>query len=164
MTLSSINPPGRTMNFPYIDSTAGDRCSIPVNVQTRATRTRRAARRIKATLALAALSLALVVLPGQAFATEECSNATTDATYGQYCPPVKSLQAGLSSGLGSGGGGGPAHGGGEPAQKVAVPAASSGPSLPFTGLDVAALAVVALALTGTGVVLRRLATIGDSEK
>lgn len=154
MTLSSINPPGRTMNFPYIDSTAGDRCSIPVNVQTRATRTRRAARRIKATLALAALSLALVALPGQAFAgQQECSNANQDATDGQYCTPVQSLQAGLGSG-----------GGGGPAQKVAVPAASSGPSLPFTGLDVAALAVVALALTGTGVVLRRLATIGDSEK
>jgi hypothetical protein len=141
------------MNFPNDDSSAGDSGSIPVNVQTRATRTRRAARRIKATLALAALSLALVALPGQAFAGQECSNATQDATDGQYCTPVQSLQAGLGSG-----------GGGGPAQKVAVPAASSGPSLPFTGLDVAALAVVALALTGTGVVLRRLATIGDSEK
>ncbi len=153
MTLSSINPPGRTMNFPYIDSTAGDRCSIPVNVQTRATRTRRAARRIKATLALAALSLALVSLPGQAFAGQkQCSNANQDATQGTYCNQVQSLQAGLGSG------------GGGAAQRVAVPAASSGPSLPFTGLDVAALAVVALALTGTGVVLRRLATIGNSEK
>jgi hypothetical protein len=111
-------------------------------------------RRIKATLALAALSVALVALPGQAFAGQECSNANQDATDGQYCNQVQSLQAGLGSG---GGGGGPA-------QKVAVPAASSGPSLPFTGLDVAALAVVALALTGTGVVLRRLATIGDAEK
>ena len=124
-----------------------------MNVQTRATRTRRAGRRIKATLALAALSLALVALPGQAFAGQECSKASSDATDGQYCNQVQSLQAGLGSG-----------GGGGPAQKVAVPAASSGPSLPFTGLDVAALAVVALALTGTGVVLRRLATIGDSEK
>jgi hypothetical protein len=153
MTLSSNNPPGRTMNFPNDDSSAGVRGSIPVNVQTRATRTRRAARRIKATLALAALSLALVALPGQAFAGQGCSKASSDATDGQYCNQVQSLQAGLGSG-----------GGGGPAQKVAVPAASSGPSLPFTGLDVAALAVVALALTGTGVVLRRLATIGDSEK
>jgi hypothetical protein len=110
-------------------------------------------RRIKATLALAALSVALVALPGQAFAGQECSNANQDATDGQYCNQVQSLQAGLGSG-----------GGGGPAQKVAVPAASSGPSLPFTGLDVAALAVVALALSGTGVVLRRLATIGDTEK
>jgi hypothetical protein len=122
-----------------------------VNVQTRATRTRRAARRIKATLALAALSLALVALPGQAFAGRHCAKASSDATDHQYCTPVQALQAGLGSGS-------------APAQRVAVPAASSGPSLPFTGLDVAALAVVALALTGTGVVLRRLATIGDSEK
>jgi len=150
MTLSSNNPPGRTMNFSNDDSSAGVRGSIPVNVQTRASRTRRTARRIKATLALAALSLALVALPGQAFAgQQECS----DATDGQYCNQVQSIQAGLGSG-----------GGGKPAQQVAVPTASSGPSLPFTGLDVAALAVVALALTGTGVVLRRLATIGDSEK
>jgi len=141
------------MNFPNDDSSAGIRGSIPVNVQTRATRTRRAARRIKATLALAALSLALVALPGQAFAHETCTSAQTSSVDNQYCTPVQSLQAGLGSG-----------GGGGPAQKVAVPAASSGPSLPFTGLDVAALAVVALALTGTGVVLRRLATIGDSEK
>jgi hypothetical protein len=153
MTLSSNNPPGRTMNFPNDDSSAGVRGSIPVNVQTRATRTRRAARRIKATLALAALSLALVALPGHAFAHKTCTQAQTNSVDNQYCTPVQALQAGLGSG-----------GGGAPAQKVAVPTASSGPSLPFTGLDVAALAVVALALTGTGVVLRRLATIGDSEK
>jgi hypothetical protein len=154
MTLSSNNPPGRTMNFSNDDSSTGARGSIPVNVQTRASRTRRTARRIKATLALAALSLALVALPGQAFAgQQECSKASSDATDGQYCNQVQSIQAGLGSG-----------GGGGPAQEVAVPTASSGPSLPFTGLDVAALAVVALALTGTGVVLRRLATLGDSEK
>jgi hypothetical protein len=153
MTLSSNNPPGRTMNFPNDDSSAGVRGSIPVNVHTRATRTRRTARRIKATLALAALSLAMVALPGQAFAHKTCTSAQTSSVDNQYCTPVQSLEAGLGSG-----------GGGGPAQKVAVPAASSGPSLPFTGLDVAALAVVALALTGTGVVLRRLATIGDSEK
>jgi hypothetical protein len=153
MTLSSINPPGRTMNFPNDVSSAGDNGSIPVNVQARATRTRRTARRIKATVALASLSLALVALPGQALATQDCSKASSDATDGQYCNQVQSLQAGLGSG-----------GGGGPAEKVAVPAASSGPSLPFTGLDVAALAVVALALSGTGVVLRRLATIGDTEK
>jgi hypothetical protein len=137
MTLSSNNSSGSKMN----------RSNSP----RRKTRT---ARRVKGVLALAALSLALVALPSQAFATQECSNAQTSSTDDQYCNEVQSLQAGLGSG---GGGGGPA-------QRVAVPAASTGPSLPFTGLDVAALAVVALALTGTGVVLRRLATIGDSEK
>jgi hypothetical protein len=144
MTLSSNNSSGRTMKFP-IDASS---------VQKSARRTTRTARRMKGFLALAALSLALVALPSQAFATQECSNANNNSTDGQYCNQVQSLQAGLGSG---GGGGGPA-------ERVAVPAASTGPSLPFTGLDVAALAVVALALTGTGVVLRRLATIGDSEK
>jgi hypothetical protein len=90
-----------------------------------------------------------LALPGQAFAGASCNDATT----AQYAP-----QQCLAAGLGAGGGG-------KPAQQVAVPAAApSGPSLPFTGLDVAALAVVALALTGTGVVLRRLATMGDAEK
>ncbi len=97
------------------------------------------------------LSLAFVAVPGQAFAGDPCS----DATANQY---ANKTQQCLAAGIGSGGGGG------QPAEKVAVPAASSGPSLPFTGLDVAALAVVAMALTGTGVVLRRLATMGDTEK
>jgi hypothetical protein len=106
---------------------------------------------VKAALALMVLSLAFVALPGQAFAGDPCS----DATANQY---ANKTQQCLAAGIGSGGGGG------QPAKKVVVPAASSGPSLPFTGLDVAALAVVAMALTGTGVVLRRLATMGDTEK
>jgi hypothetical protein len=134
------------MKFRETDSTAGAGDSIPVKMQTRASRS------IKATLALAILSLALFALPGPAFAAETCDNANGDATAGQYCTPVESLQAGLGAG------------GEQPAETVAVPVADNGPSLPFTGLDVAALAAVALALTGTGVVLRRLATIGDSEK
>ena len=138
---------GREMKLRNSDSTAGAEGSIPVNVKTRA---RRAGRRLQAVLALAILSLALLALPGQAFAGDPCS----DATEAQY---ANETQQCLGAGLGSGGGGG------QPAERVAVPA-STGPSLPFTGLDVAALAVVALALTGTGVVLRRLATIGDSEK
>jgi len=146
MTLSTKTHPGRTMKFREADSTAGVDGSIPVKMQTRATRS------IKATLALAILSLALFALPVPAFAGETCDNASKDATAGQYCNPVESLQAGLGAG------------GEQPAETVAVPVADTGPSLPFTGLDVAALAAVALALTGTGVVLRRLATIGDSEK
>ncbi len=138
MTLSSINSSGSKMNSSMKASTKWTR----------------SARRVKGILALAALSLALVALPGQAFAGQDCSSSQSSSVDDQYCNQVQSLQAGLGSG---GGGGGPA-------ERVAVPAASSGPSLPFTGLDVAALAVVALALTGTGVVLRRLATIGDSEK
>jgi hypothetical protein len=136
---------GRKMKLRLSDSNSGAGTSIPVSVKSRAKRT---GRRLQATFALAILSLALFALPGQAFAGQSCKNPTDC----QYASPVQSIQAGLGSG-----------GGGKPANKVAVPA-STGPSLPFTGLDVAALAVVALALTGTGVVLRRLATIGDSEK
>jgi hypothetical protein len=111
--------------------------------------TRAVGKGIQGFFALAVLSLALLALPVQAFAGDPCS----DATQSQYASPAKQC---LAAGLGAGGGG-------QPAQKVAVPA-SSGSSLPFTGLDVAALAIVALALTGTGVVLRRLATDGTAQK
>jgi hypothetical protein len=107
--------------------------------------------KMKTIVALATVSLALFLVPGQAFAGE-CDNANADATAGQYCNPVEQIEAGLGAG------------GGQPAERVAVPTADNGPSLPFTGLDVAALAVVALVLTGTGVVLRRLATMGDAQK
>jgi hypothetical protein len=120
---------------------------------------------VQAGPALATLSLALVALPGQALAADPCN----DATAAQY---ANETQQCLGASAGSGGGGNEqaagqgeqAAGQGEQAARVAVATASSGSSLPFTGLDVAVLAVVALALTGTGVVLRRLASIGDSEK
>jgi hypothetical protein len=108
---------------------------------------------LRAALALAILSLALVALPGPALAADPCN----DATAAQYAEKTEQC---LAASLGSGGGNDQA----QPAGRVAVATASSGSSLPFTGLDMAALAVVALALAGTGVVLRRLATMGDSEK
>jgi hypothetical protein len=126
------------MKFRFGDSTDGAGGSIPAKMKTIA--------------ALAMLSLALFLVPGHAFAAESCANANGDATAGQYCDQVESIQAGLGAG------------GGQPAERVAVPVADNGPSLPFTGLDVAALAAVALVLTGTGVVLRRLATMGDAQK
>jgi hypothetical protein len=138
------------MKFINTDSTTAAGGSIPVGMHTQASRTKRMARSLKATLTLAILSGALFVMPGQAIAGDPCS----DTIQAQY---ANETQQCLAAGLGAGQGG-------APAEKVAVPEAASGPSLPFTGLDVAALAVVALALTGTGVVLRRLATIGDSEK
>ena len=110
------------------------------------------AAKMKTIVALATVSLALFLVPGQAFAAEDCANASADPVQGKYCAPVQQIQAGLGAG------------GGQPAERVAVPTADNGPSLPFTGLDVAALAAVALALTGTGVVLRRLATMGDAQK
>jgi hypothetical protein len=151
MTLSTTHSSGRTMKFRNSDSTAEAGGSITVSVKD-ASRSKRTARGLKAALVVAILSMALFA-PGQAFAEPRCDKATAgDATEGQYCPPHEAIQAGLGSGQGGG-----------PAEEVAVPA-EAGPSLPFTGLDVAALAVVAMALAGTGVVLRRLATIGDSEK
>ena len=156
MTLSPTNRSGGTMNYRKPDSTTGADGSIPVNMSIQASRTKHTTRSgLRATLALLALSVALFLLPGQAFAGTTCSNANTNVTENQYCTPAQSLQAGLGSGQG---------GGGQPAQRVAVPQAAPGPTLPFTGLDVAVLAAVAIALTGTGVVLRRLATIGDSEQ
>ncbi len=130
-----------TITHPQSGSTMKLHNSVP---------TTRVGRRIQGFFALAVLSLALLALPGQAFAGDPCS----DATQNQYASPAQQC---LGADLGAGGGGG------QPAQKVAVPA-SSGSSLPFTGLDVAALAMVALALTGTGVVLRRLATDGTAQK
>jgi hypothetical protein len=136
------------MKFRNAYLTPGAGGPIPVHMQTQASSTR--ARGVKAILAIAMLSVALFAMPGQAFAGDPCN----DATQAQYATDTQQC---LAAGLGAGGGGGPA-------EKVQVPAASSGPSLPFTGLDVAALAAVALALTGTGVVLRRLATIGNAQK
>jgi hypothetical protein len=104
--------------------------------------------RVASVLALAMMSLVLVALPGQAVAANPCSD-TTEAQYGKSTDQC--LAAGLAGDVGGG-----------PAERVAVP--SSSESLPFTGLDVAALAAVALALTGTGVALRRLATIGATER
>jgi hypothetical protein len=136
------------MKFRNANSTPGPGASIPVKMHAQASPLK--ARGLKAVLAVAMLSLALFAIPGQAFAGDPCN----DATEAQY---ANGTQQCLAAGLGAGQGGGPA-------EKVQVPAASPGSSLPFTGLDVAALAAVALALTGTGMVLRRLATIGDSEK
>lgn len=155
MTLSPTNPPRRKkLKMKRADLIARSRGPIGVQVNSRATRNR-APRSLKAVLALAILSAALFALPGQAFAGQACASSTDC----QYENQVQQIASGL--------GGGPGGGGGGPAQTASVTApasASSGSSLPFTGLDVAALAVVALGLTGTGVVLRRLATIGDSEK
>ena len=137
------------MKFRNAYSTPGIGSSIPVlKMPTKASPTK--ARGLKAVMAVAMLSLALFAMPGQAFAGDPCN----DPTEGQY---AQGTQQCVAAGLGAGGGGG------QPAERVAVPQASSGPSLPFTGLDVAALAAVALALTGTGMVLRRLATNGDSQ-
>ena len=69
----------------------------------------------------------------------------SDPTASQYCPPTKVIGSGSASGSLSVQG-----------------ASSSSSSLPFSGLDVISLLAIAAALTGAGLVLRRL-TIGGGE-
>jgi hypothetical protein len=98
-------------------------------------------------LRMAMLTLAvtaMLALPAQAIASDNCS--TTDPTASQYCPPTKVIGTGSASGSASVQG-----------------TTSSSSSLPFTGLDVISLLAIAAALTGAGLVLRRL-TIGGGER
>ncbi len=87
---------------------------------------------------------AALALPAQAIASDNCS--TTDPTDSQYCTPTKVIS----------------NGGGGASGSVSV-AGASGSSLPFTGLDVISLLAIAAALTGAGLVLRRL-TISGGER
>lgn len=98
-------------------------------------------------LRMAILTVAVTAafaLPAQALASNDCSSS--DPTDSQYCVPTKVIGSG----------------GGEPSGSVSVKSASSS-SLPFTGLDVISLLAIAAALTGTGLVLRRL-TVGGGER
>ena len=95
-------------------------------------------------MAMLALAVsAVLALPAQAIAGNNCS--TTDPTASQYCPPTKVIGSGSASG------------------SAAVDGTSSSGSLPFTGLDVISLLAIAAALTGAGLVLRRL-TVGGGER
>jgi hypothetical protein len=82
---------------------------------------------------------AALALPAQAIASDNCS--TSDPTASQYCPPTKVTGSGSASGT------------------AAVTTSDPG-SLPFTGLDAISLLAIAAALTGAGLVLRRLSTGG----
>ena len=104
---------------------------------------------LRAVFAIAVLAAALV-LPAQAFAHHtNCSNVGSDPTEAQYCP-VSDIQVGspnVSSAPSS-------------ESTAAVAPSNSGGSLPFTGLDVGVLVLMAVLLTGTGLVLRRLTASG----
>jgi hypothetical protein len=104
-------------------------------------------------IAMVALAAAFV-LPAQALAQTNCANADSDPTAAQYCsvsgvqtggggPEVKNVSASIAPQSGT----------------AAVETSSSG-SLPFTGLDVGILLLVAAVLTGTGLTLRRLTAPG----
>ena len=90
--------------------------------------------RFRGVLALAVLLVALA-LPTQAPAATTVGGQDCTPTQAQYAPPPNVLQCEQISVGGGGGGGG---------------------ALPFTGLDVISLLAIAVALTGTGLALRRL--------
>lgn len=104
-----------------------------------------------------ALLVGALALPAQALAEETCSNATSDPTANQYCS-VGGVNEGGEAGKNQA----------NPNDGESVPASvetssgtagvedEGGSSLPFTGLDVAILLMVAALLTGTGLALRRM--------
>lgn len=124
---------------------------------------------LRAVIASAAL-VAAFVLPAQAFAADgDCSNAGSDPTAAQYCS-VEGVQ--------TGGGENSPDGQSEAQDTEGTQAASTSPvetsattsadtsgqgSLPFTGLDVGILALVAAILVGTGLALRRLTASGANQ-
>ena len=90
--------------------------------------------RLRGVLALAVLLVALA-LPMQAPAAATVGGQDCTPTQAQYQSPPNVLQCEpIAAGSGGGGGG----------------------ALPFTGFDVISLLAIAVALTGTGLALRRL--------
>jgi hypothetical protein len=120
---------------------------------------------LRSAFAMMVLAGALV-LPSQAAAQSECSQANSDPTAAQYCSPAGVQEhGGNNNGEVKGVNEGSTEPTAEPVaevaptvEAVAVQESSTGSSLPFTGLDVGVLVVVALALGGAGLVLRRLTT------
>ena len=119
---------------------------------------------LRAVIAIAVCASALV-LPAQALAQTECANAGSDPTAAQYCS-VNGVQTENGSGPNKAADNSPAS---ETAPvstsnnsgTEAVSTSTSGSdSLPFTGLDVGILLLVAVLLTGTGLALRRLTASG----
>jgi hypothetical protein len=119
---------------------------------------------LRLVLALAAL-VALLAMPTQALANENCNNAGNDPTAAQYCSVAGAHAKGGENTGGPSGETQPVAEepvveavAEEPVAATAAPESSG--TLPFTGLDVGILAAVAVALVGTGFVLRRLTASG----
>ena len=118
---------------------------------------------IRTVVALTAL-VAVFVVPAQASAQQNCSNAHSDPTAAQYCPEGEVL--GANSGSGPNTTSPEAVVVEEAPEAVAVEPAessSSGGTLPFTGLDVGILVLAAAILCGSGLALRRLTRDGVSK-
>lgn len=108
----------------------------------------------RATLAVAMVAVAMLALPLAA------SAQTVDPTSQQYNSTLQTLSTG-SAGNTPGGGPSPTNNAGSPPAAGAPSATSAGgSSLPFTGLDVGLLAVVAGGLVLAGFMLRRQAREG----
>jgi hypothetical protein len=122
---------------------------------------------LRTVIAMAVLAAAFA-LPAQAFAqTTNCANAGSDPTAAQYCS-VSGVQTGGNGNtpqVTNNGTSGPqvknvSASSVTPSGTAAVETSSSSGSLPFTGLDVGILLMVAAVLAGTGLALRRLTASG----
>jgi len=106
---------------------------------------------LKGLIALVALA-AMFALPATAPAQSIGAGDDCTPTDSQYAPPTDVLECD------------DVQGGEDPSETVTAagddPVEASGDELPFTGLDAMTLLLVAAALTGTGLVLRRLTSPG----
>lgn len=107
----------------------------------------------RGTLAVAIVAVAMLALPLVA------SAQTVDPTSQQYNSTLQTLSTG-SSGNTPGGPSSTNNAGSPPAAGAPSAASAGGSSLPFTGLDVGLLAVVAGGLVLAGFMLRRQAREG----
>jgi hypothetical protein len=109
---------------------------------------------LKGLIALVALS-AMFALPATASAQNIGAGDDCTPTDAQYATPTDVLECDDVQGGSDDGGevAGVSAAGSEPVE-------ASGDELPFTGLDAMTLLIVAAALTGTGLALRRLTTPG----
>jgi hypothetical protein len=112
---------------------------------------------LRVVIAMAVLAAAFV-LPAQALAQTNCANAGSDPTAAQYCS-ISGVQTGGDNGPKTKDVANVTNSSVTPSGTAAVETSSSG-SLPFTGLDVGILLLVAAVLTGTGLALRRLTASG----
>ena len=112
---------------------------------------------LRGLLALVALA-AMFALPATASAQAIGAGEDCTPTDAQYAPPTDILECDDIQGGGDDDGeiAGLSASGDDPVE-------ASGDELPFTGLDAMTLLAVAAALTGTGLVLRRLASPGGGQ-
>ena len=118
------------------------------------THTRNTTKVLRGLFALVAL-MAMLALPATASAQAIGADEDCTPTDAQYSPPTDILECDDIQGGGDEGGeiAGLSASGSDPVE-------ASGDELPFTGLDAMTLLAVAAGLTGTGLVLRRLAAPG----